>query len=319
MKKLILKCALLLLILGGLLYAGGEAYKQTNTWKNLEREDGTDIFRDLPETVDIAVFGASHGREDFKFPPEGKTLFNFSMSLQTPMYDLRLMRQYQDHIPPGALVVIAVSPIFPFYTQPEEQFQEQQSRYYRILSPQNLMDPDLGLYFRGRLSPLLTEDFPALAAAFTEDVPLEPTIDEESGHNRITPELAQARKPRVFDLQISHVTACFPEANPQLTDAYREMLALCREKGWRAVLAVPPYLKEYTDCFTEFSPDYFDVQREIMEPLAREYGAAYLDYSHDPDFACRHEYYRDMSHMNLEGAEAFCRQFYAGLETPAGF
>ena len=58
---------------------------------------------------------------------------------------------------------------------------------------------------------------------------------------------------------------------------------------------------------------------EIMEPLAREYGAAYLDYSHDPDFACRHEYYRDMSHMNLEGAEAFCRQFYAGLETPAGF
>ena len=71
MRKLILKCALLLLILGGLLYAGGEAYKQTNTWKNLEREDGTDIFRDLPETVDIAVFGASHGREDFKFPPEG--------------------------------------------------------------------------------------------------------------------------------------------------------------------------------------------------------------------------------------------------------
>ena len=262
---MLFRSALLLLILGGLLYAGGEAYKQTNTWKNLEREDGTDIFRNLPETVDIAVFGASHGREDFKFPPEGKTLFNFSMS------------------------------------------------------PQNLMDPDLGLYLRGRLSPLLTEDFPALAAAFTEDVPLEPTIDEESGHNRITPELAQARKPRVFDLQISHVTACFPEANPQLTDAYREMLALCREKGWRAVLAVPPYLKEYTDCFTEFSPDYFDVQREIMEPLAREYGAAYLDYSHDPDFACRHEYYRDMSHMNLEGAEAFCRQFYASLETLAGF
>ncbi len=314
MKKLLFKCALLGLILGGLLYAGGEAYKETNTYRNLEREDGTEIFRDMPETVDIAVFGASHGREDFKFPPEGRTLFNFSMALQTPEYDLRLMREYQDRIRPGALVVLAVSPFFPFYTQPEEQFQEQQPRYYRILSPGNLIDPDLGLYLRGRLSPLLTEDFEDVLSAFFEDEPLEPTIDEESGRSQMTPESAQNRKPNVFSLQIAHVEACFPEANPALEEAYREMLALCQERGWRAVLAVPPYLKEYADCYTEFSPDYFGVMRGLLEPLAREYGAAYLDYSRNPDFAGRYDYYRDMSHMNLEGAEAFSRRFYADLE-----
>lgn len=313
MKKLLFKCALLALVLGALLYAGGEAYKRTNAYRNLEREDGTESYRDLPEAVDIAVFGASHGREDFKFFPEGQAAFNFSLSLQTPEYDLRLMREYQEHIRPGALVVLTVSPIFPFYTQPEEQFREQQPRYYRILSPGNLIDPDLGLYLRGRLSPLLTEDFEDVLAAFFEDEPLEPTIDEESGHKQMTPESAQNRKPNVFSLQIAHVEACFPEANPALEEAYREMLALCQERGWRAVLAVPPYLKEYTDCYTEFSPDYFDVMRGLLEPLAWEYGAAYLDYSRDPDFTGRYDYYRDMSHMNLEGAEAFNRRFFADL------
>lgn len=312
MKKLILKCALLLLILGGLLFAGGEAYKRTNTYRNLERKDGTDVFREMPESIDIAVFGASHGREDFKFPPEGKTLFNFSMSLQSPVYDLRLMREYQDRIRPGALVVIAVSPIFPFYVPPEKQAEEQRPRYYRVLSPQNIPDVDLWLYLRQRLSPLLTEDFSDILAAFLEGEPLEPAIDEKSGHNQITPDEAEARKPNVFELQIAYVQD-FPEANPDLTEAYREMLALCREKGWRAVLAAPPYLEEYTGCFSEFSPDYFGVQRAYMEDLAREYGAVYLDYSHDPEFAERHDLYRDMSHMNLEGAALFNERFFADV------
>ncbi len=312
MKRLLFKCALLCLVLAGLLHAGGEAYKRTNAYRNFEREDGTEIFRSMPDTIDIAVFGASHGREDFKFPPEGSTLFNFSMSLQTSVYDLRLMREYQDHIRPGALVVIAVSPIFPFYVPPEEQVEEQQPRYYRVLSPQNIAGVDLGLYLRQRLSPLLTEDPADVLAAFLEDDPLEPTIDEESGYNQITPESARNRKPNVFELQIAYVQD-FPEPNPALMEAYREMLALCREKGWKAVLAAPPYLKEYTDCFAEFSPDYFVVQEALMEDLAREYGAVYLDYSRDPDFDRRYDFYRDMSHMNLAGAEAFSRRFYGDL------
>lgn len=312
MKKLVLKCVLILVIAGGVLYAGGAAYKQTNAYKNLERKDDTEKFCAVPDAIDIAVFGASHGREDFKFPPKGEVLFNFSLSLQTSVYDLRLMREYQEHIRPGALVIVAISPMFPYYVPPDTLFPEQQPRYYRILSPENIVDVDLGLYLRTRFSPLLTEDYGDVLSAFLEEEPRIPTIDEESGHDQITPERAEERKYNVGIQQIAYIGG-FPEENPDLMEAYRDMLALCRERDWRAVLVTPPYLKEYTDCFTEFSPDYFDVLRECMDGLAGEYGAVYLDYSRDPDYAGRHDFYRDMSHMNLEGAEAFNRRLFSDL------
>ncbi|WP_295763081.1 hypothetical protein [uncultured Oscillibacter sp.] len=63
------------------------------------------------------------------------------------------MREYQDRIRPGALVVIAVSPMTLFYEPPDGQFEEQQPRYYRILSPWNIVDVDLGRSLRGRSSP----------------------------------------------------------------------------------------------------------------------------------------------------------------------
>lgn len=74
MRKLIFKCARLLSIVGGLLYAGGAAYRQTNAYRDLEREEGTGTFRSMPESIGVAVFGTSHGREDFKSPPEGRFL-----------------------------------------------------------------------------------------------------------------------------------------------------------------------------------------------------------------------------------------------------
>ena len=312
MKKLFGGCLALLLAVGLLLYAGGAAYKQTNDYRDLERKDDTEKFHDMPETIDVAVFGASHGREDFKFAPEGASQFNFSLSLQTPDYDLRLMREYQDRIRPGALVILAISPIFPFYVQPEETFAEQQSRYYRICSPENIIDVDLGLWLRTRFSPLLTEDFAQIVSAFTQEAELVGTIDERSGHDQITPEVAAGRKPRVFDLQIAYVQG-FPEANATAMESYRAMLDMCREKRWRAVLAMPPYLKEYTDCFTEFAPDYFDVMTAEFDALARDYGTVYLDYSREPAYDGRYDFYRDMSHMNLAGAEVFDTQFYQDL------
>lgn len=114
MRKLIFKCARLLSVVGGLLYAGGAACRQTNAYRDLEREEGTGTFPSMPESIGGAVFGTSHGREDFKSPPEGEGLFDPSLALQTPVYDLRLMREYQYRIRPGALGVIAVSPMPPF-------------------------------------------------------------------------------------------------------------------------------------------------------------------------------------------------------------
>lgn len=188
MKRLLLKCTLLVLLVGALLSVGGVAYKRANVYRNLERTEETEKFHALPDQVDIAVVGSSHGRDAFHYPPEGKVMFNFSMSSQTPQYDLAMLRQFQDHIRPGGLVILTVSYTSPYWTDTEDGFQSKQPRYYRVLSAKNIVDVDLGRYWLGRLSPLLTLEPKDLVSAFLVRPELIGTSDERSGHNQLSEE-----------------------------------------------------------------------------------------------------------------------------------
>lgn len=315
MKKLLFKCALLTLLVGTLLYGGSAAYRRTTAYLNLERTENTEKFRDMPESIDIAVFGASHGMADFKKAPEMAVMFNFALSSQTPVYDLHLMRQYQDRIRPGALVVLTVSPLHPFYLQSEDTFSKLQPRYYRILSPRNIVDVDLWYFLRIRYLPLLAMDVSQIAAAFFK--PPEPvlTSEQQSGDQQLDPEEIPAEKERIHRDHIAPEITIFPEESPSMANAYREMLALCRERGWRAVLVTPPYPAAYLDCYTEYDPAFFSTLNRWMDELCRTYGVEWLDYSHDPTFAERYDLYKDIDHLNLEGAAVFNRQFFADVQS----
>lgn len=311
MKKLIFKSALLLITVGTLLHMGGSAYKHTTNYLNLERTEQTDVFQHMPDQIDIAVFGASHGREDFKTAPEGAVMFNFALSSQRPVYDLRLMRQYQEHIRPGALVVLTVSPMYPFYLEQEEFFNKLQPRYYRILYPWNMIDPDWGYALRLRFSPLLTEDFTKVASAFLRPEELVPTWDERSAGKQLQPEDLPAEKERIHKDHISPDFIAFPNEGSAMADAYREMLALCQERGWNAVLVTPPYTAEYCECFEEYSADYFSVLERFMDGLTEKYGVPWFDFSRDPTFSSRYDLFKDIDHMNQEGAALFNEKFWA--------
>lgn len=314
MKKLVIKCAALLLLAGAILYLGGAAYKQTNTYRNLERTEGTEEYHEMPEVLDIAIFGASHGREDFKEAPEGMVMFNFALSSQTPQYDAAMLRQYQDRLRPGALVVLTVSPMYPFYVQPESNFTQLQPRYYRLLSLENIVDADLSYWLRLRFSPLLTEDVSKIAAAFLKPPELVLTTDQLSGTRQLPLEDIPAEKARIHRNHIAPEITSFPEENPVMANGYREMLALCREKGWQAVLVTPPYLKVYLDCFDEYDSAFFSDLGQFMDRLCREYDVEWLDYSHDPAFAERYDLYRDIDHLNLVGAAEFNKQFFSDVQ-----
>lgn len=312
MKKLILKCALLLFIVGTVLYLGGAAYKRTNTYRNLERTELTEVFREMPDSIDVAVFGPSHGREDFKYPPEGAVMFNFALSSQTPQYDAAMLRQYRDRIAPDALIVLTFTYLSPYWTDTEENFQSKQPRYYRILSPENIVDADLSRYWLGRLSPLLLLEPGDIASAFLTPPSLIDTYDERTGHNRLSPEDVPGERARI---EQNHwdgiIAAAYPEVSPVMWDAYREMLELCRERGWKAVLVTPPYLSDYNACFPDgFYEDFLARAAELSEA----YGVPCLDYSHDPAFAERYDLYRDIDHLNLDGAAVFNERFFSDVQ-----
>lgn len=313
MKKLLFKCLLLLVLVGGLVYGGGAAYRQTNTYRNLDRNDDLEKFHSMPQSVDVAVFGSSHGMTNFKTAPDGAVLFNFALSSQIPVYDLRVMRQYQDHIRPGALVILTVGPSNPYYLQPDSVFSILQPRYYRFLSPENIVDVDISLYLRTRFSPLLTEDVTEIIAAFFADEEPALTVDARSGHRQTSAEDMPDEMARIRRDHISAEITTFPEENPVMMDAYREMLRLCQENGWQAVLVTPPYLAEYCACFTEFSEDFFDICLQTMEQLGTEFGVPYMDYSRDPNYAGRYDLFKNIDHLNLEGAAEFNEQFFEDL------
>ena len=312
MKKLLFKCALLALLVGAVLYGGGAAYKQTNAYRNLERTEETEKFHELPDQVDIAVVGSSHGRDAFKFPPEEKVLFNFSMSAQTPQYDLAMLRQFQDRVRPGGLVILTVSYLSPYWTDTEKTFQDKQPRYYRVLSPGNIVDVDLGRYWLGRLSPVLALEPQDLVSAFLVRQELIPAADEQFGHKQLLAEKIADEQSRIQRDHWSVISPVYPDVNPVMWDAYHEISDLCREKGWNAVLVTPPYPAEYNAGFPEGFYESFLLR---METLSQECGIPYLDYSHDPAFAERYDFYRNIDHLNLEGAAVFNQQFFADIQS----
>lgn len=312
MKKFILKCVFLSLIVGAALFFGGTAYKQTSAYQNLERTEDTERFHELPDSIDIAVVGPSHGQKAFKYPPEGTEMFNFSLSSQTPQYDAAMLRQFQGLIRSDGLVVLTVSYLSPYWTDTEDAFQSKQPRYYRILSAENIVDVNLGKYWTGKLSPLLTLEPQKILSAFFSHPPLDLTDDERKGHNRLSEDMIPGEQSRI---QKNHWTIsikpAYPEPNPVMWDAYHEMLNLCRANGWNAVLVTPPYSKEYNACFPA---GFYESFLTLVAKLSEEYSVPYLDYSHDPDFTVRHDLFRDIDHLNLDGAAVFNERFFADVQ-----
>lgn len=311
MKKLMFKCILLLLLVGSVLHVLSEAYRHTNVYWNQRCKDDTTAYLDMPGKTDIAVLGASQAREAFKYPPEESSFFNFAISAQTPQYDAALLRQYQDRIRPGALVVLTLCYISPYWVDEDAVFQGKQARYYQILHPWNIVDVDWAAYFQRRIFPILSLEPDALAEAFFQDPERTALYDEETGHNQL-PVPDPAAEPAAQAMHWSMIEPLYPEVNPVMWDAYHEMLDRCREQGWNAVLLTPPYLSDYNAGF----PDgFYEMFTSRVNELAAEYGIPFLDYSHDPAYAKRYDLFRDgTGHLNLEGAAKFNEQFFSDVQ-----
>lgn len=176
------------------------------------------------------------------------------------------------------------------------------------------MDVDRGLHLRTRFFPLLTEDITKVSAAFLADETPALTTDERIGHRQTSADEMPDEMKRIRRSHISSEITTFPEESPAMMESYRGMLRLCQENGWQAVLVTPPYLAEYCLCFSEYSEDYFTVLHEAMNRLGGEFDVPCLDYSRDSRYAERYDLFKNIDHLNLEGAEAFDAQFFSDIQ-----
>lgn len=302
MRRFLRNCTALLLAVATLLWLGGAAYRQTTAYRNLERTEETEKYREMPERIAFAVFGPSHGRDAFQKEDYGEGFFNFSMSSQTPQYDWMQLREFQDRLAPGATVVLTVSYFSPFWTDSAESFGSKQERYYRILHPENIVDCDVGHWVLERWSPLLTTECGEVLSAFLQPQELREDTNAIYGQQELTQETLKEEEDRIRQSHVSLIEPAMPDGNPVMLNAYREILRMCREKGWNAVLVTPPYHAVYTECFPSEMLARFC---EIMEALSKEASVPWLNYSQDSEFTENFAYFKNIDHLNLAGAHAF--------------
>ena len=308
MKRFIIRAAALLLIFAALIYAAGALYRGTDGWAGLEATEETYKFHDVPDGITLAAAGSSHGIAAFRTSDLGEGFFNFSMSAQTPQYDLMMLRSVAGHIEDGATVILTVSYMSPFWTDTEETFATKQNRYYRILPPDGIVDADLVRWCLGRFSPALTTDAKDIARALLapRSAPADPDAVWTEGS--VTEDMIPAERERVARDHLTLITPAMPDGNPVMLASYGDILALCRERGWKPVLVTPPYPREYTECFPD---DVLAAFRSLMTELARENGVEWLDHSCDEGYPLA--YFRDLDHLNEEGAHAFSAVLLAEL------
>lgn len=309
MKRFLLRCALVFTIVLVILVISGIAYKHTNHYYNLERMEETEKFHTVPPKIDIAVFGASHGRSDFAFFPPACVPFNFSMGSQTPAYDEKMMLEFGNRFHSGTLVILTIGYTSPFFTENTEEFDAKQARYYRILSAKNIINVDSKQYYLQKLSPLLTTNVTDVVAAFFKN---EELADYDGSNRVLTEDMLGGERERIkHDHYEASIRDYYPEGSPTMMGAYHRMITLCKENGWSAVLVTPPVSLAYNECFPV---EYYNALYARIQELTEEYDVPYFDYSHDARFEAEYDLFRDIDHLNANGAEKFDEIFFKDLK-----
>jgi hypothetical protein len=78
----------------------------------------------------------------------------------------------------------------------------------------------------------------------------------------------------------------------------------------RVVFFTPPYQRAYTACF---DPRYQRLTREAGRELERATRARYFDFSKDPDFVDRLDWFANSDHLAKDGMVEFSHRFAAAL------
>ena len=113
---------------------------------------------DVPDDIQICNFGSSHGLYGFNYEDvKNYTCFNFALSAQRLTYDYRILQNYKDKIKKGATAFIVLS-TFSLFGVPDterEDFEAQNTRYYKFLPSNFIAKYEMKTYFFVNYLPIM--------------------------------------------------------------------------------------------------------------------------------------------------------------------
>ncbi len=249
----------------------------------------TNIYQtQMPEQIAVAAVGNSHLAWAFTFPGSREyngtenvpNTFNFGMSSQSFFYDDALITHYLDQIDNGAVVFVDGSYEKLFYDEMDGTLYEKNSRYYEVLSTDEMRFFRPLDKFRGYYQVLykINHDISYVfnlnqvhPIEENENLIVEDTIDE----------------------------AVVEENLHYLTD----LIQKCQEKDARVIVVTTPFQKAYIEELSDEVMNRFDVE---ISKLQETYGVEYWDYGRNNDYMP--ENFIDSHHLSNQGAHRFTQE-----------
>ena len=295
MKKLIARLGILTLCVAAFVLITSRAMSADSG--NL-----ADAYAAMPEKIQIANTGDSHGASGFHYGESDYSGFNFALGSQPVSYDYSLLDQYKERIEPGAVVLINLSYFTLWADDAAAAGRENRDlRYLQILDSAHMhyerpIDDLMNRYAR-----ILTFADRRIMTIFRP--PQGDMMDEESlAESDLTIEEIGKRRAQYHMRHFVDAKGNRLPVNQSNIDYLNKILALCAERGWKPILTVTPYLDAYSKWF---DPALLEEFAEAAKSCAAPYAAPFWDYSKDARFAFDETLFKDSDHLTGEGAKKF--------------
>ena len=308
MKRLIWKVLFLALLLVSLTGILNFFYAKTNTWKH-----NIDRYSNMPDNIQLANLGSSHGDYSFNYTDLPYRTFKFSFSAQHYLYDYALLSQYIEKFDKNAVVLILIE--YFEVTHIKTDYSSQLAWYYRVLDKNHLPHYSLKDYLRYKAVPILTVDanyvvrelikflYPVAAAQQEDSFLMRTEIERINSAKRRYIEWA---KPESTSPVWKFRTDAGEEGFAYNKNLVSKMIELCLAHDIQPVLISTPLVSVLNRIFAEESPDFLDTFYRLSRELQETYPTVpYFDYSHDPRFENDFSLFGDQDHLNAAGAKKF--------------
>jgi hypothetical protein len=284
-------------------------YLNTEAWKY---QNGLAKFSHVPQNIQIANFGSSHGNLGFYWPEDSYTAFNFGLDGQGHDFDYALLKQYSDHFDNGAVAIFLIE----FFDMNISQTNTPSilPRYYRILNTKNMpVIPKLKFVddIRYHTLPILSAGDNILALLY--DFNPEATFLEFWKYQMQSEEkiLFAANTWRDAMLNSSKEYAGYLPNK----EIFYTIIEYCLSHNIQPVLVTTPIASASNKTVNETDSDFFDIFYQFSSELCEKYPSVpYLDYSNDTRIVGDYSLFYDADHLNYSGAKKFTPIVIADIE-----
>lgn len=226
------------------------------------------------------------------------------------------------HLPRLHLLFIPLSyPVFHIGQESSKKYAYHRINYtaMRPLAPWRLINGDWRNYLLSWLSPVMRLDHWREAARyglFGVTPPRRKTFSADG--NQIVkkepwnPVAVDTHSPKYAAnrhlKRVEEALAANSDVEELTTTSLRNLIYVTHQRGIRIVFYTPPYTRGYSDRMRGQNPELLLRWARIVRDLIAEEHIDYYDFSDDPRFIDRPDYFMNEDHMSLKGARAFSLQ-----------